>query len=1525
MSNVSFTDDQFRDLLGVLASRQSTPPPSPKSGSFAPCTARYDGTRDCSVVEAFISTITTYKNIENIIDSNAIEGLTLLLTGEAAIWWLGVKTEVTVWSDAISLIRTTFAPKRPAYKIYEEIVGTKQLEAKGTELFVAKKRALMAELPKPSLLTSQCLDLLYSSLHVDIRDRIPRDTVTNFDEFLRKARQIEEVLVVRTPTHNRPTEPGSNTGKRLRCTYCRAFGHTEDKCRKKEANSQKLDIPTHNTGQYKPVPISKITCYGCGEPGVVRSKCAKCNAGTRIGSVEVGFYALDPSLSAVSRLRPTVDIQISGVKGRAHLDTGAKLSVASYALYNLLEQKGTTFNTETATITLADGLRRRQLIKRCAVPVTISGRTVMTNFIVLPESHDNRTLLGVDFIQDANIILNLPQLLYHFLDKPGTKFDLVNEVEETNSVAALQTHTRTSTMAESAISKLVKLTALEPVVSPIHSTPDQTTEVVTETTYGPPALIGLVTPPASPTRKSPKLYGYSPRFVGSLYRDAQMAINMTDVELSPHSNSMFGPSVDIAMVSVEYGTQLTIEQQERLEAILDQSADVFTANGKPAALVEHVIDTGTHVPIAVPPYRMSPLRKEILRKEIDQMLAEGVIEESNSPWAAPVVMVPKKNGDVRVCIDYRQLNNITVPDAYPLPRIDDLLHEAKPSPYMTSLDLKAGYWQIQVRPEDQRKTAFVTPFGLYEFKRMPFGLRNAPATFQRFIDRLRIQIDAQLLAYLDDLILMSPTFDRHLQDLEELFKLLRNNNVVVNKKKCRFCQEQVPYLGHIITRSGLQTDPAKVLAITEMPIPQNVKQVQSFLQTCSWYRRFVPNFAKCAQPLTQLTKKNAVWDWGTKQQSAYDELKRCLTSAPILRQADISKPYTIKTDASDYALGAVLVQGEGLDEHPVEYASRLLTKAERNYSTTEREALAVIWAVSKFRGYIEGSTVIIATDHQALKWLMSLKSPTGRLARWALQLQPYNLKIEYIPGKTNTVADGLSRPPHEDFARTNHEFCVISVDLPRSSGAEIRQGQMSDPELKKILNALEKPVRDEDAVYWSNKGYFISSGMLYRYIQDGDSETGQLVIPQAERLTVLQQYHDEPSAGHYGVDKTFERISKRYYWKGMRKDIEKHIKTCIKCQRYKPSNLKPAGLLQTSVMNQRFETLSFDLFGPLPPTLKNQTWIFIVEDIATRWVELFPLEHATAEACADVLLNEVFLRYGMPRRIISDNGTQFVSAVMQKLTFCLDIHHAFTPVYHPETNPVERKNRDLKTQLAILVGDDHRSWVDRLPSIRYAMNTSKCASTNYTPAYLTFGRELRSYDDVKHDLRQIALSENFIPEITPKLILLSEVVKKAQEVQEGQEEIRKKKTDEHRRPSPDYQPGDLVLVATNVLSSSARYQTAKLHPRRDGPYVILRKHGPCSYEISNPSDPNTPLSIYHTSALTPYQGPDLPLPNPERPLRRRGRPKKKTTTSTGLLAEASSSPEGEPVTRRRAVRARQTDVSSRSASPPRLRRLRKPR
>ncbi|GBN53239.1 Transposon Tf2-9 polyprotein, partial [Araneus ventricosus] len=492
-------------------------------------------------------------------------------------------------------------------------------------------------------------------------------------------------------------------------------------------------------------------------------------------------------------------------------------------------------------------------------------------------------------------------------------------------------------------------------------------------------------------------------------------------------------------------------------------------------------------------------------------------------------------------------------------------------------------------------------------------------------------------------------------------------------------------------------------------------------QTCSWFRRYVPNFANIARPLSNLTKKNVQWFWGPEQQDAFETLRKSLITPPVLKQPDGSKPFRIRTDASSYAFGAVLTQGEGPEEHVIEYASRLLIPAERNYSTTEREALAVVWALEKFRGYVESQEIIIASDHQPLKWLMTIKSPSGRLARWALQIQSFNPKIEYTPGKANVLADMLSRPTNlnEDVPC---DIFAVSADFPVRKSKDIRQEQLKDEELKKIIDCFENSSKDENFANWTSRGYLMTQGILYRYSPEVETEEAQLVVPFQERERVLQQYHDVPTAGHYGAEGTYNKVASRYYFPGMRKYIAEYVKNCPDCNRYKPSNQKPTGLLRTPVYAQRFETLAIDLFGPLPETSSGKKWIFLVEDTSTKWVELFALKEATSVNCAKTLVEEVFLRYGLPRRLISDNGPQFISAVMQQTCNFLGIKQDLIPVYHPQANPSERKNRDLKPRLAILVRDEHDSWEEKLPMIRFALNTAKCETTNHTAAFLQFGR-----------------------------------------------------------------------------------------------------------------------------------------------------------------------------------------------------------
>ncbi|GFV24337.1 retrovirus-related Pol polyprotein from transposon 412 [Trichonephila clavipes] len=439
---------------------------------------------------------------------------------------------------------------------------------------------------------------------------------------------------------------------------------------------------------------------------------------------------------------------------------------------------------------------------------------------------------------------------------------------------------------------------------------------------------------------------------------------------------------------------------------------------------------------------MNPSKKEILKQEIDRLLSEGIIEECESPYASPVVLIPKPNGTFRLCIDYRKLNEITVADTYPLPRMDDLLHQAKLTPFMSTLDLRAGYHQVKVHVEDQDKTAFVCPLALTVF----------------------------------------------------------TNAIWFAQRTCYVSKTDEPFL--------------KSCVYTGYSTPKNVKELQSLLQTCSWFRRYIQDFAKISRPLSYLTKKKVKWQWGFDQQNAFQTLKNSLTTPPVLKQADGTKPYIIRTDASNYALGAVLLQGEGSDEHPIEYASRLLTPAERNYSTTEREALAVVWALKKFRGYIEGTEITVASDHQPLKWLLNLKSPTGRLARWALEIQSFRLKVQYISGKANVVADMLSRPVTQEEEPFCEENNITIADMPTRSCKDMREAQLKDDNLKKIIDSFESPLKTEEYANLTERGFLMNQGVLYHYVPSPSTATtavsNRTIHPSTRATTTTANYVSSP-------------------------------------------------------------------------------------------------------------------------------------------------------------------------------------------------------------------------------------------------------------------------------------------------------------------------------------------------------------------------------------------------------------------------------
>ena len=433
------------------------------------------------------------------------------------------------------------------------------------------------------------------------------------------------------------------------------------------------------------------------------------------------------------------------------------------------------------------------------------------------------------------------------------------------------------------------------------------------------------------------------------------------------------------------------------------------------------------------------------------MLQQGVIQPSNSPWASPIVLVKKKDGSFRFCVDYRKLNAVTRKDAHPLPRVDDLLDSLQGACMFSTLDLRSGYWQISMEPKDREKTAFITPDGLWEFVRMPFGVSNGCATFQRATEIIISGLNYETcLCYFDDVIIPLNSLEQQYE--RQVLERFRKHNLRVKASKCMFGADKLTHLGHVVSGKGVHTDPAKITAVATLPDPQNVEQVRSFLGLAGYYRKFIPQIATIAAPLVNLTKKGTKFLWGEDQKRAFAQLKDLLCTAPILAYPQFDKQFFLQTDASDIGLGAVLTQLDSNgNERAISYASRPLTDCEKGYSATEKEALAVVFATDHFRVYLLGRSFTLVTDHSALRWLHSVE-PKGRLARWVMHLQEYNFHVKHRPGSANGNADALSR-----LAPETTSSCATTM-IP---GNNLQQAQKDDPQISKIMEmkslGLPKP------------------------------------------------------------------------------------------------------------------------------------------------------------------------------------------------------------------------------------------------------------------------------------------------------------------------------------------------------------------------------------------------------------------------------------------------------------------------------------
>lgn len=881
---------------------------------------------------------------------------------------------------------------------------------------------------------------------------------------------------------------------------------------------------------------------------------------------------------------------------------------------------------------------------------------------------------------------------------------------------------------------------------------------------------------------------------------------------------------DELMESTNINQELDDESKTSINNLLAEYQDVFAwtpAQMGRTNLVEHSIELTNDKPIHLPPYRVSHAEKEIIRDQVDEMLELGVIRPSTSSWSAPVVLVKKKDGGIRFCVDYRKLNAITRKDVYPLPVIDDLLSHLGNARYFTSLDLLSGYWQIPIKEEDKDKTAFITPDGLYEFNVLPFGLTCAPASFQHLVDTVLAGLKwKKALVYLDDIIVKGETFEEMVNNLRAVLNRLREAGLTLKPSKCHFGMTEIGVLGHIVNRDGIAPDPNKVKAIKNFPPPKKLKDVQSFLGLANYYRKFIKDFSKIAKPLHSLTKKDVKFNWDENARKAFEHLKNTLISAPVLAHFDPNAPTEVRVDACGYGVGAILLQGEKPRVRPVAYASRTLSKAEQNYSITEKECLAAVWALNYFRPYIWGKRVTIVTDHHSLCWLKSVKDPAGRLARWSLRLMDYDYEIRHKSGRLHSDADCLSRYPASDPTPKEVDE-VEEIPLLALANSEVATAQKNDPDLQPILRALENPEAGEGRIARQAANFLIKDGLLLRKNAGVRGNQYLTVIPKSLQREIMYSHHDEPLSGHLGFSRTYDKIKNRYYWIGMKSDILKYVRGCPDCQSRKGPNQKTGGFLQPIQAGRPFEKIGVDLLGPFRRSKNGKVMIVVATDYGTRWAETKALPNGTAEPVAKFLLENIICRHGAPKTILTDRGRVFQSEVIRNLLKSMGIVSSFTTAYRPQTNGLtERLNKTLAEMLSAFTNDQQKDWDEFLPQVTFAYNTTKQGSLGETPYFLVHGREAKLPSEIMMTLEDEGAWSK-------ERERLDEARKVALERLETRQKKEAKRYDESRR-DVTFKPGDLVRVHTPTRKIG---KSTKLLPQYHGPYKVIKQVGPVNYEI----------------------------------------------------------------------------------------------
>ena len=934
-------------------------------------------------------------------------------------------------------------------------------------------------------------------------------------------------------------------------------------------------------------------------------------------------------------------------------------------------------------------------------------------------------------------------------------------------------------------------------------------------------------------------------------------IILSAIQLAKHIRR--GSPLGIALVREIQTAAPTAGKHSKIAVkLLQEFSDVFPDKLPPGLppqrKVDHeIIEEPGSKPVNRSYYRMSPRELAELKRQIEELLANGFIRPSDSPYGAPVLFVPKKDGGLRMCVDWRALNKQTVKNKYPLPLAQELIDQLQGATVFSKLDLQQGYHQIRMHPDSIPKTAFSCRYGHFEMLVLGFGLCNAPATFMSLMnDVFRDLLDKCVVVFLDDICVYSRSPEEHEQHLRLILERLREHKLYAKASKCAFFQDEVEFLGFTVGKHGVKVTESKTSAVQDWPTPRTAKEVRQFLGLASYLRRHIRDFSKIANPLYDLTKKDAPFSWSTKEAMAFQSLKDAICSAPTLAIADPNLPYTIHTDASDYALGGILLQQHGDVWRPVAFHSRKLNTHEQNYGISDKEALAIVDCLRTWRQYVEGSKGIVITDHAALTHLRTQPSLNRRQARWVELLTNYDMELKYAPGPHNVVADALSRRPdyalnavttRRRTARPNLQACDGESHLSNATPdaefmAKVQQGYLVDPMCAKAIDRARSG---------RNPELSFTNGLLFAKRPSGL----KLYIPDHANLrnTLLFEHHDAGIAGHFGIRRTRDLIGRHFFWPGLTADVEHYIGTCESCQRHKHDTQLPKGLLQPlEIPHRKWSHIALDICSGLPRTPRGNDAILAFVCRLSKRAHFVPCsKNITASQVASLFFDHVFKDHGIPVEIVSDRDARFTSAFWDELSAILGTKLHLASSGHQQTDgQSERTFRTLLGMMRTYVSDKPTDWDTRLAALEFAANDALNSSTGYSPFFLEYGQDPLRPASLLNPESAKPPSESasgMITRMGRDLASAKAAMAKAQEQQ-------RKHYNAHRRDH-DLKVGDMVLLSTSVIPRTSE-ELRKFRPLFEGPFEILAMPSPVSATLDLPTEVYGIHNTIHVEHLKRY-------------------------------------------------------------------------